>query len=536
MRRALAVVGLSLAVFALAPISVASAHASLENSIPAPNSVLEQSPPNIVLDFDEAIDAPLTSIELFDQTGVAVALGAPVSVGDSSIVQASVPDLADGTFAVVWRVSSSDGHVVSGALSFQIGTTGAVDGADLIEQVSGGASAAPEVARLFGVARFLALLGLIVVAGAGFFAVIAPAGRGDSPATRALLRIGSIWLLVGALATYGLHGARVVAGDLGDALSPSVWGDIVHTHTARAMLLRIVFAVALIVLLALWSRREQGWWRGAAIASIIGCAVSFSAAGHANATSAPSLWIAIDVVHLLAVALWIGGLLLLCFGGRAWLSESDAAPTVRRFSTVATFAVPLIVGTGVLQTLKLAGGLSDLTATGWGRALLVKVTLVAVLVGLGAVGQWLLKHDGPGSLRRAVIVEAVLGIVVVGLAAGLVALPPRPPEASQTFSTSLAQSGLIVDVTLGPGRVGSNEMHILVTPAGGALTPVAGVTARISQPARGIAELQVTVTSQGANHFSGSVTLPAGGDWTLELIVETAPGSSTLISTVIAIP
>ena len=126
MRRALAVVGLSLAVFALAPISVASAHASLENSIPAPNSVLEQSPPNIVLDFDEAIDAPLTSIELFDQTGVAVALGAPVSVGDSSIVQASVPDLTDGTYAVVWRVSSSDGHVVSGALSFQIGTTGAV--------------------------------------------------------------------------------------------------------------------------------------------------------------------------------------------------------------------------------------------------------------------------------------------------------------------------------------------------------------------------------------------------------------------------
>ena len=57
--------------------------------------------------------------------------------------------------------------------------------------------------------------------------------------------------------------------------------------------------------------------------------------------------------------------------------------------------------------------------------MLVKVAVATVLVAIGGVSQWLLRNDGPASLKRNVLVEAVIGIAVVGLAAALVALPPR---------------------------------------------------------------------------------------------------------------
>jgi hypothetical protein len=76
----------------------------------------------------------------------------------------------------------------------------------------------------------------------------------------------------------------------------------------------------------------------------------------------------------------------------------------------------------------------------------------------------------------------------------------------------------------------------LVTPPGGSLAPVAGLTARMSLPARSIPESPVTVVAEGVNHFSGTITLPAAGDWKLDIIVQTSAGSSTLISTTVPIP
>ena len=78
----------------------AFAHASLEASTPSANSVLEVGPPQIVLDFDEAIEADLTSIALFDGDGRAVDVGKPVAGADSTVVRSDVPALADGIYAV----------------------------------------------------------------------------------------------------------------------------------------------------------------------------------------------------------------------------------------------------------------------------------------------------------------------------------------------------------------------------------------------------------------------------------------------------
>ena len=114
------------------------------------------------------------------------------------------------------------------------------------------------------------------------------------------------------------------------------------------------------------------------------------------------------------------------------------------------------------------------------------------------MSRWLLQHDGAASIRRTVAIEAVIGLMIVGLAAGMVAQPPRAPVPSTPFSQTITASGVIAGVTISPGSVGSNDIHVLITPPGGSIQPVASVTGRVSLPSANIPFSPITLTSEGA--------------------------------------
>jgi copper transport protein len=531
-------IGVAVAVGALLalPATTASAHAALESSTPSANSVIEASPPQVVLDYDEDIEASLASIQVFDAQRQRIELGPPKAGDDATIVTASLPTLADGIYAVIWRVTSADGHVVDGAFSFQVGTASSGDGNDLIADVSRGGGVDPALKWAYGVARFLALAGAILLIGVGVWSVQGRPRIGAVPRVRRVMWIGWASLLVGALGAFGMFGAQAKGGSLADAFSPSVWGDIAGTDTGRALLARAALALVLGALLATWAAHDRTWWQGAAGSAALITLVTFSKSGHPNSLNPRLLWITVDVLHLAAITAWVGGLFALLLVGRAWLAEPEAVRPVERFSSTALVAVPVIVATGVAQTLKLAGGLDDVTATTWGRLLLGKVMLVVVMVAIGGVSRWVLRHDGAGSIRRTLVVEAVIGLLVVGLAAGMVAQPPRPSVPAIPFNQSITSNGVIAAVTINPGSVGSNEIHVLITPPGGSITPVASVTARVSLPSAGIPNSPVTLENEGANHLSGNVTFPESGEWTLELIVNVTASDSVLLKTTVTIP
>jgi len=527
----------------LVPSGTVSAHAGLENSIPAASSVLEESPTAITLDFDEPIEADLTSIQLFDGDATLIETGPPTAAAPD-VVTASVPTLDDGLYAVVWRITSSDGHVIDGAFSFQVGSGGggsggSGDGSSLLDQVSGGAAAAPAVGRLADVARFVGFIGVVLFLGAGLFALIAPPALTTAPATRVIVVGGWAMLVVASLASFGLLGATAVAGTVGDAFSPDVWGKVANSSTGRMLLVRAALAAAAGGLLFTVRSQATAWWRSAAVVVAVGIVFTFPAAGHPASLSPKALWILLDAMHLSSVVVWVGGLALFTLGGRAWLRDDEAAPVVHRFSAAAVWLVPVIVVTGSLQTIELAGGIDGvraLTDTSWGRTLLVKLSIVSVLVALGAVSRWLLQTSGVASLRRTVAAEALIGVVVLGLTASLVSLSPEPVVASKVFNATITEAGILADITVTPGRVGANEVHIVVTPAGNSLTPVVGATARMTLPSRDIPDTPVTLVADGPNHFTGNVTLAFAGDWIFELVLETTPGATVLLSTTVPIP
>jgi copper transport protein len=544
MRRWTAVVGaacvLTGVVSAMWPAPTVLAHASLQSSIPAPASVLDEAPDALVLDFDEAIEADIASIQLFDAAQEVVAIDAPTgSASDDTVVSADLPELDDGTYAVVWRVASVDGHVVDGAFAFQIGDASTADQDLLVQEVSDGVAADPSVDRLATAARLLVFAGLVLLVGAGAHLLLA--GDVSVPGrSRRLPVVGAVLVAVGGAAVFGLHAAAVRAGGVGDAFSAGAWSDITGTSTGQAMLLRVPLAAALGALMFAFDRRATAWWRSLAVVLAVALLFTFPAAGHPAGESPQALWSLVDAVHLAAIALWLGGLILFAVGGRWWLDhdadDTGADVPVRRFSRMATVLLPVIVATGVAQTLKLAGGVDTLTDTGWGRRLLVKVSVVSVLIAIGAVSRWLLHNVGPASIRRTVVAEAVLGVVVLAVTASLVSLPPEAGTRSDVFSATLTEAGLIVDITVTPGAVGLDEVHLILTPPGGSLTPVAGVTARMALPERDIPNQPVTFDPTGANHYTGRVTLPYSGAWTLELLVEVTAGNTVLLTATVPIP
>jgi copper transport protein len=537
-RTILAAVGTALVGMVAIPASPVSAHAALETSVPAPSSVLEEAPSAVVLDFDEPIEVGLSSIELYDADQRPVEIGGPEGVsGDDSIVTAELPDLDAGVYAVVWRVASVDGHIVDGAFGFIIGTADlGGDVADsLVDQVSGGAAADDAVRRAADVFRFVLLVGLVLLVGSGTWSLLLP----DDQLTgirRRLPVIGWILSLVATLAGFALYGANAVAGTFGDAVSPDVWARIDGTQTGRMALVRVALLLVMGVLLRMRSASGTSWWRQVAVAAAIGVVVTLPAAGHPSAASPRALYVLLDAVHLVSVVAWMGGLALFAVGSRAWLDTEPVSRVVRMFSRSATVLVPVIVVTGALQTYELAGGIDTLTDTSWGRTLLVKLSLVSVVVAIGAVSRWLLQNVSAASIRRTVVAEALFGTVVLAFTASLVTLSPLAVAEARVFNASIAEAGLIADVTVTPGRVGANEMHLVLTPPGGSIQPVASVEARMSLPDRDVPTTPVTIVADGPNHYTGTIALAFSGEWTLELVIEVTPGNTLLLTTSVPIP
>ncbi|MCE9622729.1 MAG: copper resistance protein CopC [Actinomycetia bacterium] len=517
--------------------STVFAHASLQSSTPASNSVLEESPTAIVLEFDDSIEVAVASVELFDGNGDAIAIDPPRQGDDDTIVTASVPALADGLYAVIWRVTSADGHPVDGSFSFQIGTSSSdVTGDELINQVRAGAHSPASVRWAYGIARFLSVLGAIALIGVGGWLLTGATAVGDRAIARRWCRVAAGVFLFGSAMAFALFGVQATAGSIGDAFDPSVWSKVAGVDTGRALLLRLVFAGALLALAIVWDRRSQGWWRGGAAAgSVLGLA-TFPLAGHPNSSHPRLLWFAVDLVHLGAIVVWIGGLFMLLLAGRELLAAARGERIARRFSATAAVCVPLIVATGVLQTWKLVGGFDDVAVTDWGRILLIKVTLVVVLLAVAGVSRWLLLHDGSSSIRRTVVVEAVVGVVVVALAAGMVGLPPTPVVAAQPFAARVVSEGMIVELSVGPGAVGRNELHVVITPPGGSIVPVIAAAARVALPDEAVPAAPVQLVAEGVNHYSGFVTFPRSGDWTLDVIIEVTPGQTVLVKRTVPIP
>ena len=416
--------------------SGARLHATLLRSSPAAKSRLAVAPDTIRLVFSEQVVPELSQISIVGTDGRSISLKVANDPHDvHTLVSRVAVALGSGTFKVVWRVLSADGHPVGGNYEFTVaqtadptlstaGTTApAVPTTSLpVDSMSthGHTGNGPEEKPVPILASLLRGLGLgLLMAGVGvlFFGLTSRDHRHLAARTLTSRSItgGAVLLVIHAV-LWMKHIAP------NGALSGAFVGSLLGSFVGRVEAART--ALALLAFLAIVVARR----RKAALVLGVACIVVSGAIGHPAAID-PSLAVPAKVVHLIAASVWLGGLIWL-----VWLARCDDAACrleARRVSSMALIAVILIAASGLVQAVLFLSTPSDLIHTTYGKLVLAKIIGLALLVGYGAYNRLGLLPaidavEGPRRLSRSVRQEIVLVTALI-LIGGFLAYVPTPP-------------------------------------------------------------------------------------------------------------
>lgn len=501
------------------PVDQIRAHAQLDRTSPVASSVVPNSPSEILLDFSEPVDIALGSIRLFDRSNQEIPLGdLRHQVGDKSIIVADVPQLASGPYAVVWKATSTDGHVLNGAFSFEVGNQSSGEAAQLLEAVITTIDTSSPLEPWINVLRYLSFLSIVVLI--GVVVLTAASELLNEQRLMALLSISLATLFVSTIGHFLLHGPYLVGGSWSDIGDLDVLAKVIDTRVGLALLLRIALLVLATVLALGIPRRwnESPLWTNTAMLISIGLVLSFGLAGHPSTASPAALAVVVDGLHLWSLSVWIGGIITLALAWKV-LVRVDAQVhdihVVNRFSRLATVAMPATAISGFVSAVIITGGITSMFENRYGRILLLKIAVVAVIVVIGALARRVLIKTGAFAIRRAILLEAVLALAVFALSVGLVVTPPDGIDTSATsvHSATLVQDDVVVDMTISPTRVGPAEVHVILSPPQGSLDPMQNVALSLTSMSDSDNVVIVDMIEVGPNHWSGFVEIPSGGQW-----------------------
>ncbi|MDQ0386808.1 copper transport protein [Streptomyces sp. DSM 42143] len=570
--------GAALVLLVLGGAGPASAHAALRSTDPGDGSVLQRAPRHVTLTFTESVGLRDDSFRVLDPGGHRVRTGeAGRADGRSDTARVTLPGrLGEGTYTVAWRVVSADSHPVSGAFTFSVGKPSASTA-----PVDPGPTENPLTATLHKIARYLAHLAAALLIGtAAFVALCRPPDT--APLRRPL--VASWWTLLAATVALLLLRAPYEAGTGPSAvLDVSALGDTATTRPGALLLLRLALLVPVALFLTRTSRTARRRVPtpvpaavGAALA--VGLALTWSAAEHASAGIQVPLAVTSSVLHLLATAVWLGGLVALLVTLRG---TTDVA-TVTRFSRVALASVTVLAVTGVYQSWRGLGSWQALTGTTYGRLLLAKLAAVAVLLAAAAVSRrWTAALVDPGTavrerkrapervpervggppgggeatpepsgpvpppgtvgeahrrgLRRSVLAEAGVAAVVLGITTVLTSTVPGRaaaeaartapaggvlPASVTTIPFEIGASGRgTVQITLDPGRTGDNAVQAVVFGPDGSLAAVPELRLSFTLPDQDVGPIDAALVDRGGYWSANSLTLPLPGTWTMRTTV-----------------
>ncbi len=386
--------------FVAMPTSSNARHVDLKRSDPAQNSRLQAPPTRIRLWFTERPQSALSRVRVIGPAGD-VALG-KLAPDTGNMLRVDIQGTMDaGAYRVVWQTATVDGHVIRGEYSFvllgrgQIESTGVSQVASVVDPPMGQAQPlAPFGSRL---ARWFEFSALLVMLGAlGFRHGVLPAlatrhvqTAGAADRARRLGLAAGAFYVVAALARLAY---QVLSAELGDhALDPDVAMAIV-TGSAWGLGWALGVAGALLVVVA-WTvlKRTNAVGTPIALTGALGLAMSPALSGHAVSNGPFVLSVTLDAVHVGAIGVWLGGLLMVLVAGipaMRQLSDGDGdaavSALVSSFHPLALLCAPVAVLAGVGSSWIRLGSLPALTSTPYGWTLLLKIGLVALVGGMGA--------------------------------------------------------------------------------------------------------------------------------------------------------
>ncbi|MEV7951770.1 copper resistance protein CopC [Streptomyces rubiginosohelvolus] len=373
----------------LAGAGPASAHAALTGSDPADGAVVDTAPKEVTLSFSEAIAVGDDSIRVLDPSGKRADTDAePKDLSEGSTVRYGVAlhsGLPDGTYTVAWQAISADSHPISGAFTFSIGAPSDTTVALPSQEAGGG-----PVGVVYDIARYAAYGGFVLLVGGSAFVLVCWRGGATALPMQRLVVRGWLTLTAATLVMLLLRNPYTGSGKFADAFDLAGLQSVLDTKPGAALVSRLLLlgaaALFIAVLFGTYARREDerekkdltfGLAVGGGVVAT-GIAATWAMSEHASTGIQANIAMPMDVLHLLAVAAWLGGLASLLVA--LYRTPDIGSAAVRRFSAVAFGSVVVLAATGIYQSWRQVGSWSALTGTRYGQLLILKVALIAVLL------------------------------------------------------------------------------------------------------------------------------------------------------------
>ncbi len=279
------------------------------------------------------------------------------------------------------------------------------------------------------VLRTVTYVGYVLLAGTlAFWILVWPGGTRDRRLTG--LAVGGIGLML--LGTLADPLVRLTAG--GQAL-----GDFLGATSGTALLVRLAaLSAAAFFLPDLVRGRIAGWRQGFAFAVVVVLAVSLVVRSEDPDGRWASVEAAASSGHVLAAAAWLGGIVALAvlLVGREDVHRLDVVAPL--FARVATVSAGVLLVTGAVQALVVAGSLGSLVTSSYGLLVVLKTLVLLLLLRVGHHGR---RHavrtagappsEGDASVRQhhapllVVAVELALALAALVATTALVAVSPR---------------------------------------------------------------------------------------------------------------
>lgn len=580
-RRAIGLL-LGLLLLALGFPSLAGAHASLTGSQPTSGATIDRAPPRVVFRFSEQVEGSFGAVRVVDERGRRVDDGHVSRVaGGSGLAVGLRGGTGRGAYTATYRVVSADGHPVSGGITFTIGRGVTATPLDVRSEAAG-SSAPAGIGTALSIARAVRYLGIGGVCGLLVLLLVVwrplrRAGRVPDPAAEPfaraagrLLRGAALVGALGAVAALVLQTANAGGTGIGDALRSGPLGDVLGTRTGAWFALSAVAFALLAGAAGRLARATGGWLPIVGVVLLALLVVAPAIGGHAAASSPSAVLIPVEIVHVAGMGSWVGGLLaLLLVLPRATRALSAGSPrtallaaVLMRFSPVALVSVAALTAAGTTLAIFQLTTLYDLTDTAYGRAILIKASLLTVAIGVAVAQRELLlprlrrlaagnealaegeQPDAPATaiaggaetppaagqtpasnaaatgrhVRTALRAELALLVAVLITTGALAGYAPPKAQTSGPASVTRDVGDLEVQLVVDPARRGPNALHLYVLDRRGQpLRQVAELRVRALPPNRGT-PIDVPARVAGPGHWvAPAVPLATRGSWRISV-------------------
>ena len=572
------------------------AHPIVIDSNPKQFQSLENPPDRVIVYFSEPIVLPYSQISVIDSEGNRVDEGNSENYnGDTSTISVPLkPDIGEGTFTINTKVLSAvDGHVVDGSVVYSIGTG--------VADFSHVKSESKDIVDLLSIenslSRIPGYVGQIVIVGAAFIFlwIQKPLSKfewikGVIQSNLHLIKrdliklsiIGTVLVLFSIIAILLIQ-ATAIGGSVGDVLT---------TEFGKIILIRLGLTLFLLAFLLLYYKRfnnskktrDEVKYFIAIMCLGLGLLFTNSMISHSAALKSfgPVL---IDYFHNIAASFWIGGLIFLTFVfvSKIFLIKDEElkakiiSMVIPRFSTIIIPVLGSISITGPILLWSLEANLSTTIASLYGKILIVKLILAALMIIIGGYHQFITEKkfstlsikqlvekghrkgtiaNEPNFIKRfswTLRFEALVGLgllFAVSLMTNMVLpsgeLPSsnitnsteivnleNPVQNSDVYSTVVYSENQKIQIHLEPARLGENKIFVEFSDYNNnPTTNIINASLKLSEIERGIGPIVIDMEKISNGRFNAIVPLSALGLWNFEIQGKTSqPNAPNTIAT-----